>query len=264
MSGIDKDRRDELQKQGLLFLAEAGEPQFTDQWFPYTSGEVGPYYIQSLAVTKRGDTYRWAIDAMCEIILSGVGIDGFDVVSGGESRDWDFSNPVAYALGKPHAKLYKDGTNIGADLDGKRVLHVADLNNEGSSVRDRWLPAVKRNGGSFSGAMFFIDRGEEGSAVMKQLSIPYDSVISMDEKAWKVLLNAGIINKTLFDSLNERLNDRRGWARKALKTNIDRLGEMLVHDNPKTVERAKKILSDGYPEIREELEGMLKQRGWLK
>ncbi len=28
----------------------------------------------------------------------------------------------------------------------RRVLHVVDLNNEGSSVRDYWLPLVTRQG----------------------------------------------------------------------------------------------------------------------
>ena len=50
------------------------------------------------------------------------------VISGGESRDWDFSNPVAARMSLPHCKIYKDGKMLGAEVFRRPVVHIADLN----------------------------------------------------------------------------------------------------------------------------------------
>ncbi|MEK6895193.1 MAG: hypothetical protein AABX48_01605 [Nanoarchaeota archaeon] len=141
-----------MQESNLTNLVANGAFQFTDTFFPYTSGEIGPYYVQSVDITKNGKSYREAIQSLLKITTAEIGFANshFSVISGGESRDWDFSNPLAYDLGFAHAKIYKDGKIIGADVKGKKVLHVADLNNEGSSVRDKWVPAIRRAGGEIS------------------------------------------------------------------------------------------------------------------
>jgi orotate phosphoribosyltransferase len=119
-----------------------------DEVFWYTSGTVGPYYInthylyggqqpaqellefidetkddphklpQALynRVTKMYDadpSYRVVIDALAGQIAEQIdGGDGasakFDWVSGGERRDWFFSVAVAARLDRPHLYLFKD------------------------------------------------------------------------------------------------------------------------------------------------------------
>ena len=53
-----------------------------------------------------------------------------DIIAGGESRDWIFSNPVAIEMNRAAVMIYKDGKHIGADMNGKNVVLVSDLNNE--------------------------------------------------------------------------------------------------------------------------------------
>ena len=115
-----------------------------DQVFWYTSGTVGPYYINThylyggqdpaqdllefinetkddaqrlpralhdrvTAMYEADPSYRIAIDALVD-----EGVDGhpsttdFSWVSGGERRDWFFSVAVAARLDKPHLYLFKD------------------------------------------------------------------------------------------------------------------------------------------------------------
>ena len=126
----------EIQRRNLIALAGNGGFKFTDLFFPYTSGEVGPYYVNSENIANDGPAFSDAVEYMSELI--------FDmmqeretrdyVITGGETRDWVFSPAVAANLGKPHAMIYKDKERniIGANLDEKRVVHVADLNNLGS------------------------------------------------------------------------------------------------------------------------------------
>jgi orotate phosphoribosyltransferase len=124
-----------LESRALRF-APAGE------LFWYTSGTVGPYYINThylyggqseaerfLAFIEEGrsDRTRFPLD-MKRRLMQQVETDAlfcgtidclaraasanddfdFDFVSGGERRDWFFSLPVAERLGKPHLLVYKN------------------------------------------------------------------------------------------------------------------------------------------------------------
>lgn len=124
-----------LRTQALRF-APPGEV------FWYTSGTIGPYYInthylygspqkaedllafidaekgdravfpQLLAERVRGnyaedEIYRKVIDALVREIQDKTAGD-FDYISGGERRDWFFSPAVADLLHKPHLLIYKD------------------------------------------------------------------------------------------------------------------------------------------------------------
>jgi orotate phosphoribosyltransferase len=111
------------------------------QVFWYTSGTVGPYYINTEHLyggkaeaeellrfidTESGDrsafpgrlqkevearaadpVYAGVIDALVERARQ-AGAETCDLVSGGERRDWFFSGLVAARLGKAHLLIYKD------------------------------------------------------------------------------------------------------------------------------------------------------------
>jgi hypothetical protein len=111
--------------------------------FWYTSGTIGPYYINThylygsessalellkaidnikhdmircpetlssmLEETYAGNAvYRGVIDSMLDFIRDNIDVDNIDYISGGERRDWFFSLPGAKRLGKPHITIYKD------------------------------------------------------------------------------------------------------------------------------------------------------------
>ncbi|NLH96739.1 MAG: orotate phosphoribosyltransferase [Clostridiaceae bacterium] len=111
--------------------------------FWYTSGTIGPYYInthflygsESSAVEllktidrlkqdrldcpgkllgimeeRYGENavYKGVIDSLLDFIRDNIDVDEVDYVSGGERRDWFFSLLAAKGLGKPHITIYKD------------------------------------------------------------------------------------------------------------------------------------------------------------
>ena len=240
-----------LQKTNLRNLAETGAFRFIDEntpWFPYTSGQIGPYYVQSISVEKDGAKYAHAVKSLAALINAG--IDSFDVISGGETRDWDFSNPVAVLMKKPHAKMYKDGRLIGAGVKGKKVLHVADLNNEGSSVRDYWKPIIEKNNGSLIGIVSFVDRMEDGCLLFKKMALPCHAVVPLDKTAWDIILKEGYISKGVHGQLVARMRDRRKWAINALLNNPEYFKKF--HADPANHAKALKIIKT-YPEIRGKL-----------
>lgn len=236
-----------LQKVNLRNLMETGAFRFIDAttpWFYYTSGQVGPYYVQSVSVEKDGMKYACAVESMIQLINTKVTC--FDVISGGETRDWDFSNPVAVLMKKPHAKMYKDGRVIGADLKNKKVLHVADLNNEGSSVRDHWKPIITKNNGVLIAVVSFVDRMEDGFALFKKMALPNYSVVPLGESAWDLVFGEGYISKEVHNQLVARMQDRRKWAINALLANPEYFRRFYAEDTSRA--KAQNIMKT-YPEI---------------
>ena len=141
-----------LQTQALR-IAPPGE------MFWYTSGTIGPYYInthylygnpkkaedllkfidgekenrsrfpQLLAAQTRNNyatdkVYRHVVDSLVGNIQDKTG-GNFDYISGGERRDWFFSPTVAELLNKPHLLIYKDLSAILCSEDG--VAKIDDL-----------------------------------------------------------------------------------------------------------------------------------------
>ncbi len=240
-----------LQDRNLRYLLETGAFRFIDKqtpWFPYTSGQIGPYYVQSVSVEKNGAAYAAAIDGIIQLSREA---GEFDAISGGETRDWDFSNPTAVALRKPHLKLYKDGRVLGAEIAGQTFLHVADLNNEGSSVRDYWKPLIERHGGRLLGVISFVDRMEEGVDVLRNLGLRIFSVVPLDRHAWETALAAGFVTRQLCDLLLERMRDRQVWAEQTLLENPEFFRKF--YQAPNTRAKAERILKT-YPAIAKQLQ----------
>lgn len=243
-----------MQAENLKNLLATGAFRFVDEntpWFPYTSGQVGPYYIQSTTVEKDGEAYATAIQSLVTLIQAEAG--AFDAISGGETRDWDFSNPVAVALRKPHLKIYKDGKVLGAAIQGRTFLHVADLNNEGSSVRDYWKPIIANGGGRLTGVVSFVDRLEEGFNVLKNLGLRQFSVVPLDARAWELARGAGYVSAALYKDLVARRSNRDAWAERTLLAHPDYFHRF--HQDPKTRDKARRIINT-YPGIRADLERM--------
>jgi len=162
--------------------------------FWYTSGTVGPYYINThymfggpgpagdllafidadkihadfparlrdrcRAAYDTAPEYRLTIDALVQGAgdsKAGDSEAGASMVSGGERRDWFFSAAVADRMGLPHLLLYKDG---GARLwDGQAVSPVEDL----TGVRTIHVADLVTEASSYTGAWIpaLRDRGGE-------------------------------------------------------------------------------------------------------
>jgi len=261
-----------LQERNLDFLAQNKDGfQFIDTFFPYTSGEIGSYFVESTAIQATGKHYSLACNDMCFLICANISEGDFQVVSGGESRDWMFSYPVAKDfVNAAHAKLYKNGKVLGADMKGKKVIHVADLNDEGSSPRDSWVPAIKKAGGSIEDIFFYVDRLEDGAKVMKEIGLKSHAVVPLDEHAWDYLQKIGIVSKEVYNSLMKRMEDKDTWAKDMLRSDagIEKFVELAL--DPNTRSKVDNIMIKGYPDMKEELIGILTNKtnldmdAWVK
>lgn len=217
--------------------------------FWYTSGKIGPYFMnaqflygseedantllafidselenatkyelpkdvfeKTLEQYKTNEIYKTTIDEFISFVKNNININEIDYISGGERRDWFFSNMVAYLLEKPHITIYKDLSTVCSssdfsnttditDLTNKNVLHVADLLNVASSYLRAWIPAIKNLGGNLKWSLVAVDRQQGGTEALKEAGVTSYTLISIDNSLFDKALELNIINKAQLDVL---------------------------------------------------------------
>lgn len=139
-----------------LFATQAIRVSPADQPFWYTSGTLGPYYINThflygseqeanglltlieactadpltlpgrlaAAIQQQYETNALYHD-LSDLIASWLKAGSFDFISGGERRDFFFSIQAAALLNKPHLSLLKNGTAIWTDAGFRQPRLVA-------------------------------------------------------------------------------------------------------------------------------------------
>lgn len=251
----------EVKERNLAALARNKGFQFTDAFFPYTSGKIGPYFVQSGAIMANGNDFAQACDDMARMIVDlNEGLTEqhrMTVITGGETRDWIFSQAVAKQLRMPHTMIYKAEKMVGADLKGRYVAHVADLNNEGSSFKDYWKPKIQAAGGYLENAFFFIDRMEEGVNVLKSLNVGRLALVELDAAAWDYLQRNNVVSADEYRNLQKRTENPEVWAAEMLRSRAGLQTLVALLGNGDNREKAKKILNVGYPHLKDEISGRL-------
>jgi len=267
-----------------LFKTNAFKVCPNNKPFWYTSGKIGPYFInthflygseesaveflsyidtekdnklelpkkvldKTLAQYNSNEIYKEVIDEMISFIKSHINVNEIDYVSGGERRDWFFSNIVAYLLGKPHITIFKDlstvvstpdfeETVIKTDLNGKKVLHVADLVTAASSYVRAWIPAVQSLGAEIVWSVVVVDRMQGGNDRLKDLGIDAYSLVQIAPKMFETALNLGIISEEQSIMLNKFFEDPDGTMKKFLVDHPEFLENALKSDE-KSIVRAR-------------------------
>ena len=138
----------------LLFKTNAFKICKPNDPFWYTSGKIGPYFInadylygseeESKEFLKfidleleheakedipghlfqriidhyhTNEIYRDVVNQMKEFIEKNIVVSKIDYISGGERRDWYYSIILSYLLGIPHVTIFKDLTTVESDSD---------------------------------------------------------------------------------------------------------------------------------------------------
>lgn len=257
--------------------------------FWYTSGKIGPYFInthfvygsekeaseflsfidealanketlpekvfqKSLEQYTKNEIYHNVLDTMKEKILSNIDVSQIDYVSGGERRDWFFSNMIAHLLDKPHITIYKDLSTMVSDshftttssinsLEGKKVLHIADLVTVASSYLKAWIPAIKNLGAKMEWTVFVVDRMQGGKDKLEEQKVKAFSLVQVDDHLFETALQKGIINETQFNMLEQFFHDPDTTMRTFLLEHPEFIQNSLTADE-KTAKRAKLLVDN--------------------
>ncbi|SCW28140.1 Orotate phosphoribosyltransferase [Ruminococcaceae bacterium YRB3002] len=273
-----------------LFKTNAVRVAPADQPFWYTSGKLGPFYINThfllhdeeiangvLAHIERciaedkitapkeifgvlyglyhvSPSYKNVIDSIVETAKK----YKFDIVSGGERRDFIFSMVPAYILGKAHLTIYKDSTAVYSTSDyhetlnasevilkGKTSLHIADLITEASSYERAWVPVLKVQEVEITDTIAVVDRHQGGEAVLKGLGIKMDTLAGIDKDLFDQALSEGIIDNAQYDLVMGFLADPDKYMRDFIAAHPTFIDDQIAMGG-KNKERAELARSKGF------------------
>lgn len=279
-----------LFKTNAIRFCEENKP------FWYTSGKIGPYFINThfiygseadavkllsfiddslsdkitlpkkvfekvLKQYNNNKIYQDVINLMKNYIEKNVNISEVDYISGGERRDWFFSNILAYLLDKPHITIYKDLSTVISDpnfnetepaskLGGKKVLHIADLITVASSYLRAWIPAIESLGAKIFWSCVVVDRMQGGADKLKEKGIQSLSLVNVDKNLFKKAFDMGIINDNQLDILNKFFDDPDSSMREFLIKHPEFLKNSLNADE-KTRKRAQLLINNNLYKINE-------------
>lgn len=273
----------------MSYLFETKAIRFCEENKPfwYTSGKIGPYFINThfvygnekdavellafideclddkitlpkkvfdkvLSQYQNNEIYKTVIDTMIKYIENNIDISEIDCVSGGERRDWFFSNIIAYLLGKPHISIYKDLSTVVSDsnfentetvttLENKKVLHVADLITVASSYIRAWIPAIKKLGSNICWSCVVVDRMQGGKDKIEAEGIKSLSLVQVDAELFKKAFDMGIINEAQVEMLNGFFKDPDNTMREFLINHPEFIENSLNADE-KSQKRARLLL----------------------
>lgn len=271
---------EDLFKTNAIRVAPADTP------FWYTSGKLGPFFINTHFLAKdeqtAGDilklieeavaddkekapfrifnafrnlyeesaTYKNCIDSLVEAAKK----FDFDLISGGERRDFFFSMMPSYILGKPHLTIYKDLSsvitdsnfnNIEYDLNGKKVLHIADLITEASSYERAWIPAIRGLGADITDTVAVVDRNQNGRKVLEGLGVNMETLTKVDKGLFDEALDNGSVNKEQYDLVLQFLDDPDKYMKDFIKAHPSFIDEQIALGG-KTEQRARLAIEKGF------------------
>lgn len=269
----------------LLFETNAFKICEENNPFWYTSGKIGPYFVNAdflygseedskklldfinqeleteekenipahvfakvLEQYESNETFKYVIDSLVEYIQENIDTDIIDYISGGERRDWYFSNLISYLLGKPHITIFKDLTTVVSTcdfeestlvetLENKKILHIADLLNQSSSYSRSWIPAIKQLGSTMTWSIVIVDRMQGGSKVLSDMGIKSFSILKIDDVLFSKALELGIINNSQLEMLRNFAENPDSSMRDFLISHPEFLENSLKSDNPRTIKR---------------------------
>lgn len=280
-----------------LFKTKAVNACKADKPFWYTSGKIGVYFINAeflygseedskallskidealsdhlslpkkvfdevLAQYNSNEIFKSVIDKLIKTISTNIDINEIDYISGGERRDWVFSNIVAYLLKKPHITIFKDLSALLSDsnfenveeiksLEGKKVLHISDLITEAASYVNLWIPSIENLGGKINWTATIVDRMQGGADNLANYGIVTYPLVKVDRELFKTALEKERITKEQYEMINKYMDNAYETMREFLINHPEFITESLKGTG-KTLIRAKKCVEEDIYNLKSE------------
>lgn len=275
----------------MSYLFETKAVKFCEENKPFflTSGTISPYFVNThflygnekeateflsyidtlladrinlpkkvfdkvLVQYENNNIFKYTIDTMIKAITESVNIDEIDYISGGERRDWYFSNMIAYLLKKPHLTLFKDmeafvspydfsSTEKIIDIEGKTVLNASDLVTAASNYVRSWIPAVKNLNGKLLWTCYVVDRKQGGTEVLEKEGIKTIPLAFVDNTLFEKAFELGIIKQAQLEMLKGFYHDPYETMRNFLIQHPEFI-ENALHSSDERTQKRVKILTE--------------------
>ncbi len=198
---------------------------------------------------NNNEIYNSVINDVKTFIENNINIEEIDFISGGERKDWFFSNIIAHFLNKPHITIFKDLSTYISDkdfktteeissLNGKKVLHIADLITVAASYERAWVPCISNIGAKMTDSVAIVDRMQGGDEKIESLGVNSFSLVQINKDLFKTALELNIINEDQYSIISDFIDSPIETMREFLVSHPDFLENSLASDE-KTAKRAK-------------------------
>ena len=147
----------------------------------------------------------------------------YDLVSGGERRDWLFSIPFAKALGIKHAFLFKN-QEIYCEQPlktGERALHVADLINNAASYFDMWFPILTKAGLKPIGTICVRYAAKLKAKRLEDHGQKTVTLNGVDVEFFEKSLANGLIDQATLTEITTYFASQKDWAEQYLMRDVN-------------------------------------------
>ncbi|MDD2393608.1 MAG: orotate phosphoribosyltransferase [Eubacteriales bacterium] len=272
VNNVNNEIVDFLFRTNAIEVCEPGKPFF------YTSGKLGPYYINTHYLYGSKQDAQALLDIMDKNsqdhdVLNKLVTDSvmkqyneniifksvitklaevaseysFDLISGGERRDFFFSIPVASILGVPHLSIFKDGSTIyeGDVPLGKTCLHIADLVTEASSYIRAWIPVVNDLKVDMKYSLSVVDRNQGGNKVLCDAGIMFKALAVIEDSFFETAFRNGYINREQLVMITNFMKDPQKFMLDFFRSDPGFL-ERQIEAGGKSRERALRCIEYGY------------------
>lgn len=201
---------------------------------------------------QNNSIFKYTIDTMIKSITDSVDLAQIDYISGGERRDWYFSNMIAYLLKKPHLTLFKDmeafvspydfsSTEKITDLTGKKALNASDLVTAASNYVRSWLPAIRNLNGELAWTCYVVDRKQGGTETLIKEGVQTIPLAFVDNSLFERAYELHVINSAQLEMLKKFYEDPYSTMKQFLINHPEFL-ENALHADEKTKKRAQLLI----------------------
>ena len=199
--------------------------------------------------------YNDVINQMKEYIENNIGVENFEYISGGERRDWYFSVILSYLLNKPHLTIFKDMSAIVSDssftkseninnLNGSKVLHLADLITTASSYVKMWVPIINKLNGNMEHTLVIIDRNQGGKEILKDVNVTMHALATVDKNLFKQAKDLGVINESQLEMVNKYFDNPDETMKQFLIEHPEFIENSLKSTNERTLKRVHTLIDE--------------------
>lgn len=199
--------------------------------------------------------YNDVINQMKEYIENNIGLDNFEYISGGERRDWYFSIILAYLLKKPHLTVFKDMSALSSDsefittdeisnLNGSKVLHLADLITTASSYIKMWVPIINNLNGKMEHTLVIIDRNQGGKENLAKVGVKSHALATVDKDLFNHALELGFITQDQLDFISKYFDNPDETMKKFLIEHPEFVENSLKSTNERTLKRVHTMIDE--------------------
>lgn len=267
-----------------LFETEAIKVAAPSSPFWYTSGKIGPYFInthflygsQKSAVElldlidslsenpgeliktlnkkviefyNSSSLYQDVMEEFVSLLKKSDSFNNSTIITGGERRDWFFSIAAAKLTGKRHVFILKNLKMYDEDgevnnLNGEKISHIADLITEASSYERAWIPSIKEHNGNLIHTASIVDRCQGGYELITNHGIECFSPVKIDRDFFDAALNEGILTREQHKMIIDFTNDPDKYGIDFLKSNKDFLEKSLKSSDKSTSSKAKRCVEE--------------------